>query len=71
MDLWKRDLHTGMVGDAEVVGAAREVRASRAGEDEDKALSRSYHYTVLSGKLRQAIRRATDREGGRFLLMDD
>ena len=27
-------------------------------------MSRSYHNTVLSGKLQQDIRQATDREGG-------
>ena len=38
------------------------------GEEEDDAMARSFHETVLSGKLRQAVRRATDWEGGRCLL---
>ena len=31
-------------------------------------MARSFHKTVLSGKLRQAVCWATDREGGGFLL---
>ena len=34
-------------------------------------MARSYHDTVLYGKLRQAVRRATNREGGRCLLPGD
>ena len=34
-------------------------------------MARSFHETVLSGKLWQAVRRATDREGGGCLLPDD
>ena len=34
-------------------------------------MARSFHETVLSGKLRQAVRRATDREGGGCLLPGD
>ena len=64
MDLWVRGLHVGLVGDAEVKGAFRESRAASGGEEEDKAVERSYHDTVLSSKLRQAIRRATKRYGG-------
>ena len=71
MDLWKRGLHAGLVGDAEAEGDAREGRAASVGEEEDEAMDRSYHDTVLSGKLQQAFRRATDREGGGCLLLDD
>ena len=49
------------MGDAEAEGAAREGRAASGGEEEDEALARRYHNTVLSGKLRQAVRRANDR----------
>ena len=63
MDLWKRSIHTGMVGDAEAEGGG--------GEEDDDAVAQSYHVTVLSGKLRKAVRRATNREGGRCLLPDD
>ena len=41
------------------------------GKEEDNAVAQSFHETVLSGKLRQAVRRATDREGGGCLLPGD
>ena len=63
MDLWERGLHTGLVGDAEAEGAAREVRAASGREEKEEAVSQSYHKTMLSGKLRQAVRQATNREG--------
>ena len=34
-------------------------------------MARSFHETVLSGKLRQAVCRATNREGGGCLLLGD
>ena len=71
MDLWERGLHAVLVGDAKAEGAAREGRAASGGEEEDEAVARSYHDTVLSGKLCQAIRQATHREGGGSLLLDD
>ena len=61
----------GLVGDAEAEGAAQEGRAAFSGEDEDDAVAWSFHETVLSGKLRQAVRRATDREGGGCLLPEE
>ena len=63
MDLWVRGHHAGLVGDAETEGAAQEVRAASSGKERGDAMARSYHDAVLSGKLRQAVRRATDREG--------
>ena len=69
MDLWERGQHAGLVGDAEAEGAAREGRADFSGKEEDDAVARSFHETVLSGKLRQAVRRATDREGRGCLLL--
>ena len=71
MDLWKRGLHAGLVRDAKAEGDAREGRASSGGDEEDDAVSLSYHNTVLSGKLRQVVRQATDREAGGCLLPDD
>ena len=71
MDLWERGLHTGLVGDAEAEGSAQEGRSASVGKEEDKDVDRIYHDTVLSGKLRQAVRQATSREGGRCLLLED
>ena len=71
MDLWKRGQHAGMVGDAETEGAAREGRAAFSGEEEDNVVARSFHKTVLLGKIRQAVRQATDREGGGCLLLGE
>ena len=62
-DLWERGLHAGLVGDAEAEGAAREGRAASGGEEEDEDVARSYHDTVMLGKIRQAVCQATDREG--------
>ena len=59
------------MGDAEAEGADHEGRAAFSGEEEDDAVARSLHKTVLSGKLGQAVRRATDREGGGCLLPGD
>ena len=36
MDLWERDIHTGMVRDAEAEGSAKEGRYTRGGENKDK-----------------------------------
>ena len=70
MDFWDKGLHTGLVGDAKAEGAAREGRSASGGKEEDDDVVRSYHDTVLSGKLQKAVRRATDREGGGCLLPD-
>ena len=71
VDLLERSLHAGLVGNAEAEGATREGRAASGREDEDNSVARSYHDTVLYGKLRKDIRRATDREGVGYLLLDD
>ena len=64
----ERGQHAGLVGDVDAEGAAREGRSAFIGEEEDDAVARSFHETVLSGNLRQAVRRATDREEGGFVL---
>ena len=61
MDLWEKGLYVGLVGGAEAEGAAREGRSTRGGEEEEEAVARSYHNTVLSGKLLQAVRQETNR----------
>ena len=71
MDLWERGQHAGLVGDAEAEEAAREGRAAISGKEEDNAMAQSFHERVLSGKLRQAVRRATERVGGGCLLPGD
>ena len=71
MDLWERRQQAGLVGDAEAEGAAREGRAAPGDEEEDEAVARSFHETVLSRKLQHTVCRATDREGGGCLLPED
>ena len=71
MDLLERGQHAGLVGNAEAEGAAQERRAAFSGEEEEDAVARSFHETVLLGKIRQAVRRSTNREGGGCLLPED
>ena len=71
LDLWERDLQTGLAVYTEVEGATNDDRAIRGGKEEDEQKYWSYHSRVMSGKLRQAIQRSTDREGGGCLLLDD
>ena len=71
MELWDRGLHAGLVRDAEAEGAAQEGRAASGGKEEEESVAQSYHNTVLSGNLQQAVCRATDTEGGGCLLPDD
>ena len=71
MDLWERGPHAGLVGYAEAEGGAREGRATSGGEEEEEAVSRRYHETVLLSKLWKAVRQATGRQGGGCLLPDD
>ena len=71
MDLLERGQHAGLVGDAEAEGSAREGRAAFSGKEEDEAVARSFHETVFSGKLRQAVCRAAHQEGGGCLIPGD
>ena len=71
MDLWERGIHAGLVGDAKADGDTMEGRSASGGEEEDEDVARNYQYTVLSGKLRQDVRQATDRKGGVCCLPDD
>ena len=71
MDLWDRGQHAGLVGDAKAEGADQEGRAASSGEEDNEAIAQSYRDTVLTGKLRQTVRQATNREGIGCLLPDD
>ena len=64
MDLWERGHHAGLVGNAEAEGAAREGRAAFSGEEEDDAVARSFHKTLLLGKLHQALAKLVMRAAG-------
>ena len=70
MELWERGLHAGLAGDAKAEGVARDFRSASRGEEEDEAVSRIYHNTVMYGKLRQVVRWTTDRGEGGYLLLD-
>ena len=54
----------GLVGDAEAEGASQEGRAASGGKEEDNIVAQSYHGTVFTAKIWQAIRQATDGDGG-------
>ena len=58
-------------GYAKAEGDAQEGRSASGSKEEDEAVAQSYHDTVLSGKLRQAVHWATDREGGGCILPDN
>ena len=62
MDLWKRGIPAGLVVDAKAEEDARESRAARGGEEEDKAIAWSYHIKVLLGKMIPVIHRATNKD---------
>ena len=51
--------------------AAREGKAASEEDEDYEAETRSYHDTVLSGELRKAVCRATDRDGGGRLLLEE
>ena len=40
MDLWEKDIHAGLMGHSEAEGAAREVRVSSGGEEEEEAIAK-------------------------------
>ena len=43
---------------------AREGRVKQSNEEEEGCLAHSFHITLMSVKLRQAVCQATDRDGG-------
>ena len=58
LDLWERGMHAGLVEDALTESRAQEGHVERRAEEEEDCLACRFHITVLSGKLRQAFRRA-------------
>ena len=70
LDQWDRGIHAGLVGDVLVENRAREGRVERRKEEEEYYLTHSFSITVLSGKLRQTVRRSINCEGGCLLLGD-
>ena len=71
MDIWERGFHTVLVGGVEAEGASKEGKATIGGEEEDKAIARSYHDILISCKLSQVVGWATNREVVGCLLPDD
>ena len=51
------------MGGADAEGADREGRSARE-EEEEEGMDRYFHITVMLSKIRQAIRWATNMEGG-------
>ena len=63
-DLWERCIHAGLVGGELAEGRSRKGRLNRGKGKEKDRLARNFHSNFLSGKLWQAVYRATNREGG-------
>eukprot|EP00957_Ditylum_brightwellii_P026937 2036367-Ditylum_brightwellii.AAC.1 len=70
MDLWEEGLHGGLVENTATQAAALE-GMQPIGEDEEEYKARQFNGTVLSGRLRQAVRRATAWERGGVLYPTD
>ena len=66
LDLWERGIHAGLVEDALEKGRARVGCVNRREENEKDYLACIFLSTLLLRKLRQAVRWATNREGGVF-----
>ena len=59
------------MGDALAEGRDREGHFDRRAEEEEDCLVCRFHSNFLSGNMRQAVQRATGREGGSCLLLRD
>jgi hypothetical protein len=68
MDLWAAGRHAALVDDTEAECSSR-IGGTRPPADE-ASIARSFNGQVLSGRLRQAVRKLTDRGGGGVLLPD-
>ena len=71
LNLWERGIHAGLVWDVLVEGRYQEGRINICVEEEDDCLARSFHITVLSGNLQQAVYKANGREGGGGCLLPE
>ena len=70
MDLWEQGKFQELVFDVEDE-VLRRVGARSRNYAEDERLAHSYNERVLSGRLRQAVRRLTERDSGGLLLPTD
>ena len=68
MDLWEQKLFAGLVDDT-VAECESKLPGARRTDEESEA--RAFNSTVLSGRLRQAVRRLTSRDGGGVMHPDD
>ena len=64
LDLWDRGIYAGLVGVALKEVRSRKGRVEQSNEEEEDFLGRSFHSTLMSGKLWQAVRQAMDWEMG-------
>eukprot|EP00957_Ditylum_brightwellii_P023109 1743243-Ditylum_brightwellii.AAC.1 len=70
MDLWEEGLHARLVDD--MVASAMELEGRQpTPEGEEERRARQFNSTVLSGRLRQAVRRATAQDQGGVLFPKD
>ena len=69
LNLWERGIHAGLVWDVLEEGRDQEGRIDIRVEEEEDCLARSFHITVLSGNLQQAVYKANGREGGGGCLL--
>ena len=64
LDLWERGIHSGLVGEALAEGRTREGQSKISNVEYKNSLARIFHSTMLSGKLRHAVRWSTNHERG-------
>ena len=69
MDLWEKGKFRALIDDTEAEVQGR--TGSPLEPIDDDVLARRFQAKVLSGRLRQAVRHATNRDGGRVLQPDD
>ena len=71
LDIWKRGIHAGLMGGVLAEGRASKGRIKRREEEEEGFLAHSFHSTLLSGDIHQAVRQTADHEEMGFLLPGD